>query len=640
MTVNPTSREPRPLTHFADQRTIRKSKLVGWSSPVLWMVMLPAFWFGIQPAAEPSSSSPPTSKPNALVSDALVSPVSGVHGGQLVVALRAEPTTFNPATALDNPSLTILRRTTADLVHVDRSTQRPVAALAKSWQQSEDGLEYVLDLRKGIQFSDGEPFDADDVLFTLEVLLDPKVGSPHRDFLMPGGQAITTEKLDSHRLKLKLHRPNAAGLRLFDNLPILPEHLLATPYREGRFSKVWGIDSDPRLFAGLGPFRIESYAPGERLVLSRNPHYWKVDAQGRPLPFLDRLVFVFVADQTAQALRFQAGEVHVVDRLTTEAFAYLQDRPGKSMKDLGPGLEYSFLFFNLNHLGDGTAEDGTAEDGTMEDGTAGGSAAAGGASLRYKQKWFRDLRFRRAVSTAIDRAGIAGLIYADRAKPLATHVTPGIQQWVRKDLEPKPQSLDRARKALEEAGFQTRGNKLYDAEGLPVELTIISTSSNQARMGMATIVQEDLRQLGIGAAVVGLEFRALLDRIFNSFDYEAVVLSMTSGDTDPNALVPVLTSGGGNHLWQLKAGAHLPSWQREIDDLMARQAITLDFPERKRIYGRVQELMAEHLPMIPLVSPHVLTGGAAGLSNFRPTVLGHSTLWNVDELYWKAPVGH
>ena len=552
---------------------------------------------------------------SAAERDVLVSNVVGEHGGRLVVALRAEPTTFNPVTALDNPSLTILRRITADLVHVDRATQLPAAALAKSWQRSADGLQYILNLRRGIRFSDGHAFDAEDVMFTFEVLLDSQVGSPHRDFLMPGGQAIVAEKVDAHTLRFQLHRPNAAGLRLFDNLPILPKHRLEEPYRQGRLGEMWGTGSDPKEIVGLGPFQIESYVPGEQVVLSRNPHYWKVDSKGRSLPFLDQLVFVFVADQTAQTLRFQAGEVHVVDRLKAESFAYLQTRPGKTMWDLGPGLEYSFLFFNLNHLEDRP-------------------------DLERKQKWFKEDRFRRAISTAIDRQGIAGLIYAGQARPLATHVTPGIQQWAQTDLEPTPQSLTESRRILEEMGFRLRGKRLHDAGGLPVELTIISTSSNQERLGMATIVQEDLRQLGIGATVVGLEFRALLDRVFNSFDYEAVVLSMNSGDTDPNALIPVLTSGGGNHLWQLKAGAELPRWQQEIDGLMSRQVVTLDDTERKRMYGRVQQLVAEHLPMIFLVSPHVLAGSASALGNFRPTVLGHSTLWNAEELYWKSSAGN
>lgn len=535
----------------------------------------------------------------------------GRPGGRLVVALRAEPKTFNPVTAIDNPSLTVIRRLTGDLIHVDRSSQNPVPALAESWQRSADGLEYEVRLRRGIRFSDGEPFGAEDVVFSFQVLLDPKIGSPHRQFLMPGGRPIQVEKLGSHRLRFRLAAPNAAGERLFDNLPILPRHRLKAAYEEGRLADAWGLETDPEEVVGLGAFQLQAYSPGERLVLRRNPHYWKVDAAGAPLPYLESLVFVFVPDQMASALRFQSGETHLVDRLSTESFEFLRRRGGLDMRDLGPGLEYSFLFFNLNQL-------------------------ENQPELEKKQTWFKDLRFRRAISSTIDRDGIAGLIYGGRAAPLLTQVTPGIRNWVRSDLEPKRRSTAEARKLLREAGFEWRDDKLFDAQGLPVELTILTSASNEERMGMATIVQEDLRQLGIAADVVGLEFRALLERVLKTHDYDAVILSMDSGDTDPNALIPVLTSTGGTHLWQLKAGSVLPSWQQELDELMSRQAVTLDAKERFALYGRAQQLMAEYQPMIFLVSPHVLVGGASNLGNFEPTVLGHSTLWNVDQIYWRV----
>ena len=253
-------------------------------------------------------------------------------------------------------------------------------------------------------FSDGRPFSADDVLFTFEVFLDPEIGSPHRAFLMPGGTPIQVEKADEHTVRLKLAKPYAGGERLFDNLPILPKHCLEKPYREGRLPEVWGPATAPEEIVGLGPFRLEQYIPGERVALSRNPHYWKSDPSGRPLPYLDHLVFVFVADQTAEALRFQAGEIHVVDRLSIESFDFIEQRRsrGKTLRDLGPGLQYSFLFFNLN-------------------------AVEGRPELERKQQWFHEPRFRRAVSAVIDRDGIAGLIYGGRAQPLATHVTPGIK---------------------------------------------------------------------------------------------------------------------------------------------------------------------------------------------------------------------
>ncbi len=82
-----------------------------------------------------------------------------------------------------------------------------------------------------------------------------------------------------------------------------------------------------------------------------------------------------------------------------------------------------------------------------------------------------------------------------------------------------------------------------------------------------------------------------------------------------------------------------PPWQREIDRLMGRQLTASDPAERKRLYDRVQQLAADHLPVVFLISPNFLAGAAGGLGNFRPAILDHSTLWNADELYWRTEAG-
>src|SRR5689334_13551814 len=96
----------------------------------------------------------------------------GRYGGPLVVAQKAEPKTLNPITALDAPSREVIRRMTADLISINRHTKGIEPALAKSWITSKDGRVYILQLRRGLRFSDGHPFDADDVVFTFQVYLD------------------------------------------------------------------------------------------------------------------------------------------------------------------------------------------------------------------------------------------------------------------------------------------------------------------------------------------------------------------------------------------------------------------------------------------------------------------------------------
>jgi peptide/nickel transport system substrate-binding protein len=202
-------------------------------------------------------------------------------------------------------------------------------------------------------------------------------------------------------------------------------------------------------------------------------------------------------------------------------------------------------------------------------------------------------------------------------------------------LRPQARSPARARDLLAGAGFSWKDGALRDPAGAPVEFTIVTNAANAARVQMATIVQDDLRELGMKAQVVPLENRALLDRVFQSHDYEAALMALGSGDSDPTSEMSVWLSSGPTHLWRLGQAQPATPWEKEIDEAMRRQLVTLDPKERKRLYDRVQELVAENLPLIPLISPNVLVGAKAELGNFRPAVLDHYVLWNADELYWR-----
>ena len=230
----------------------------------------------------------------------------GRPGGRLVYALRSEPKTLNPVTMADVSSREVIGRLQADLIHIDRQTQRTGPALAKSWTVSSDGLHYTLELRRGVRFSDGQAFDADDVLFTFRCYLDERNASPSRDLLVIGGKPIGVRKLDAFRVAFDLAQPYAAAERIFDNLAMLPRHLLEKAQAEGRLGAAWGLTTPSSEMAGLGPFRLRSYVAGERIVLEKNPYYWKVDAAGRTLPYLDELVFLLVPSDYTQVVRFQA----------------------------------------------------------------------------------------------------------------------------------------------------------------------------------------------------------------------------------------------------------------------------------------------------------------------------------------------
>src|SRR6185503_998032 len=153
--------------------------------------------------------------------------------------------------AVDRPSKDLVQRMNADLIHINRATQRTEAALAKSWTVSRDGLRYTVTLRRGIQFSDGHPFDADDVVFSFRVYLDEKVASPQRELLTVGGKPIAVRKQDQHTVIFELSEPYAAAERLFDNVAMLPRHLLQKAYDEGRLTEAWSPATAAAEFAGL-----------------------------------------------------------------------------------------------------------------------------------------------------------------------------------------------------------------------------------------------------------------------------------------------------------------------------------------------------------------------------------------------------
>jgi len=537
--------------------------------------------------------------------------LTGRPGGILVFAQRTEPKTLNPVVAGDNASREVLHRMMADLIHINRESQQTEPALAKSWTVSADGLRYVLELRQGLRFSDGHAFDAGDVVFTFQVMMDEKVDSPQRDLLILEGKPIVVRQIDAYHVAFELPQPYAAAERLFDGFSILPRHRLEQAWRGARRAEAWSLRTPPAEIAGLGRFRFKQYVAGERIVLERNPYYWKVDQAGNRLPYLAEVDFQLAGTEDMQVMRFQSGESDVISRVSARNYSVLekdQQRRGYSLQNLGPGLEYNFLFFNLNGL---------------------------------SQPFLHRRGFRQAVSLAIDREAIVRLVYLGFATPLSGPVPPGNKTWIDAQLPRPVRSLSRARELLAADGFTWSPNgALTDPQGRRVEFSIVTSSGNPERVQMATLIQDDLKPLGMDVHVVPLEFRSLLDRVLRTHEYDACLLSLAEADADPNVDMNVWLSSGGTHLWNPQQKSPATAWEAEIDGLMRRQIVTRNYAERKPLFDRVQELLMENLPLIPLVSPNILVGAKKGLENFRPAVLEHYTLWNIEELCWRgAPSG-
>jgi peptide/nickel transport system substrate-binding protein len=544
--------------------------------------------------------------------------VNGTRGGSLTCKLTSPPKTFNSLLVTDEYSLVVAFFLMGGrLAEFDHDRQQYVPALAESWTMNDDGRTLDLTLRDGLKFSDGHALTADDVLFTFQALYDERTEShAFRDAMTIGGRPIEVSVTDARHLRLVFPETVATPENYLSNLAVLPRHILEGDLKRGTLRNRYSLSEDPEQIVTAGAFIVESSQPGERVTLTRNPFYWKKDEAGTQLPYLDKLTLEVVGDPNAALTRLTQGALDIADRIRPTDYASLINGGGAVRAyDLGPGLTTDHLWFNLNEGGDN------------------------GKPLAdpVKRAWFTDVRFRRAVSYAIDRESIATSVLQGFATPLYGFVSPGNKVWAASDIPRTEYNLDKARAALREAGFTERGSRdapeLVDAKGNRVEFTLVVPVENEARKAMAAIIQEDLARLGIKVQVAPLEFQALSARWQQSKDYDAILLGTTVTEPDPSSYVNYLISSSPTRPWQPKKEAATEGWEKQLDELLKAQAHEREAERRKALFRDAQLILAEQLPVIPIVARHIIVAANTRVRNYRPSTIVPYSLWNAEELF-------
>jgi peptide/nickel transport system substrate-binding protein len=260
------------------------------------------------------------------------------------------------------------------------------------------------------------------------------------------------------------------------------------------------------------------------------------------------------------------------------------------------------------------------------------SQVASAPIAKYKLEWFQSRNFRRAISSAINREDLCKVVYNGHARPAVGPVSPANKFWFDSRLQPTRYDPSAALQLLKQDGFQLSGGSLHDRGGHAVVFSIVTNAANRARERMATMIQQDLRALGITVNVVTLDFPSLIQRISETFDYEAALLGLVNVDLDPNAQMNVWLSSSDEHQWNPKQKTPATSWEAEIDRLMRAQASTMDNQRRKEYFDQVQQIVAEQAPFIYLVNKDALMGISPLLEGARPVVLRPQTYWNIERL--------
>lgn len=511
----------------------------------------------------------------------------GQSGGVLHFCLHGEPKTFNPVLVDDEASENIRYLTGGVLIRLNRQTQALEPGLAASWHVSKDGRTITFRLRKGLHFSDGTPFASEDVAYTMKTLMDPQVHSSTGDAFRSGEGAIDVQTPSPDVVAVTFPAPVAGLERLFDQVAILSVH---SPQKE---------------MAVLGPFYVSEYKAGSYVELKRNTNYWRRDAQGHPLPYLDGIRLDIQRNRDIELLRFRRGELQLINRLDAESYQHLQKEDSNVTRNAGAGLDSDHIWFNQ---------------------------VPGAPLPEYKKAWFRTTEFRRAVSAAINRDDICRIVFAGYAKPAYGPVSPANRFWFNSALPAPKYDPQGALRLLTQAGFRFAKDELRDKEGNRVEFTLVTNSGNAVREKMAAMIQQDLSQIGIKVSVVTLDFPSLIERMTRTFNYEACLLGLVNTDLDPGGVMTVWLSSGDNHQWNPNQKSPATPWEAEMDRLMREQATAVADKDRKKKFDRVQQIIYEQQPFIYLVNRDVLTAVSPAVVGAAPTVLNPQAFWNAEVL--------
>jgi peptide/nickel transport system substrate-binding protein len=427
---------------------------------------------------------------------------------------------------------------------------------------------------------------------------------------------IEARKIDDRSLQFVFPKGVASPENYIVNIGVLPQHVLKADLDSGKLGSAWKINSPPASIVTSGAFTVAAVKPGESVELAGNPNYWKTDAQGTRLPYIDKLVLQIVEDPDRAYNQLAQGGLDIMDRLRSTDFIQLSKDNAKAKSvDAGPGLGVDHIWFNLN-----------SDD-----------AKGRPVGSEVKRKWFSDPRFRRAVASAVDRESIANITLQGLATPLNGFVSPANKIWANASLPKLSYDLTAADRLLSEAGFVKSGPNdaaiLKDAAGNVVEFSLLVPADNEPRKLMAAVVQQDLAKLGIKMSVVPVEFGALMEKWSKTYDYDAVLLGISQGDIEPSSYGGFLLSSGPLHQWRPSQKQPASDWETQIDMLFEQQNAERNETRRHQLFDQIQAIMQEQMPVVPIVARHVPSGASARIQNWSPSGILPYSLWNVDEIY-------
>ena len=485
------------------------------------------------------------------------------YGDWFVDASIGDASTLLPPLANDASSFGIIGLVYDSLLKYDGDLNL-VGQLAESWQVSADGLTLTFKLRHGVKWHDGAPFTAQDVLFTYQVMVDPKTPTAYSgDYL----QVKKAEAPDDYTFRVTYGQPFAPALGSWAGLSILPKHLLA-----GQDITKSPLGRHP---IGTGPYKFQEWQAGERIVLTYNPDYF----EGRP--YLNGYLYQVKPDLATMFLELKAGNL---DRMGLTPLQYTRQTDYPKFKRMYN--KYRYIPFSYIYLG-----------------------------YNLEDNKFADRRVRQALTYAINKKEIIDGVLMGLGEEAYGPYKPGT--WYYNPDVPKfAYDPQKARALLAEAGWQPNSEGILTKDGKPFEFTILTNQGNDIRVRTAEIIQGRLREVGILVQIRTVEWAAFLKEFIEKGNYEAVLLGWNTGlDPDQYDIWDSTKTKPGelnfNHY-------NNP----EVDRLLEEGRHTFDREKRRQIYFKLQEILAEDQPYTFLFVPDSLPAIHKRFRGVKPAPAG------------------
>ena len=541
---------------------------------------------------------------------------------ELVMTILSDPKTFNPVIATDETSSSV-----GGMLFDGLTTQNPITgevkpALAKSWSISDDNLEIVYKLRPNIQWSDGYPLTADDVVFTYnQIYLNPDIPTGMRDILKIGQSEGFPEiiKINDLQVKFTIPEPFAPFLEV-TGASIYPAHILReTVEQKGKdgnlkFLSTWSLDTPPENIVASSAYKLKSYATSERLVFEANPNYWKKEVVNEPLPYIKRVIWEIVESTDTSLVQFRSGSLDSLS-VSPEYFSLLKKEEKKGnfrIEEGGEVYSMTFIAFNLNQ----------------------GKKNGKPVISPNKSDWFNNVNFRQAVSYGINRDRMIKNIFRGLGAPQNSFM-PKQSPFYDASIEGYPYNPEKAKQLLLEAGFKyNKQGQLFDQKGDRVSFTLNTNTGNTIREAMGNQIEEDLATIGIKVNFRTVNFNVLIGKLDNTLDWDCILLGFTGGN-EPNNGYNLWAVDGNSHLFNQNVpdlkDRKIADWESEIARLYIEGARELDRKKRKATYSQVQQLVSEQLPVICLVNPYSMAAIRNKIKGVEYSALG-GAFWNLEEL--------